>query len=157
MKSLIDQHRERHEDFMEILANIRTFLISDHLTIKINAKAVYEMLLGLSRLVQFHLSGENHNIYNILITHQNAMIRGMAWCFIDSEKPIRRVFESHYNKWLNNCTFNFTGDFITETLNMLDMLERHIQLEKYILLPKVEDAINLYGQPRSQVSQIQGI
>ncbi|CAK0746809.1 Hemerythrin-like domain-containing protein [Gammaproteobacteria bacterium] len=140
MNSLINEHRNHHRKLLEIMDNLRILLVPERLDIRLNAKAAHQMLRHLAELVQVHLSDENHNLYPGLITHQNAAVRSLAWCFVDGERPICLVFGGYHQKLLEKRSFNFSSDFLAETLKMVEVLERHIHLEENTLFPSVEMA-----------------
>ena len=149
MNSLIKEHRDQHWELLNVLGDIRILLIPDRLTVRSNARAARRMLCHLGKLVQTHLSCEKHDLYPNLMTHQDAALRSMAWSFIERENPICRAFGSYRKKLIKIGSLHFSKDFITETLNLLDMLERHILLEEFTIFPKVEMAITHDKQFRS--------
>ncbi len=153
MNSLIEEHLDRHQELLDLLGGLRILLSPGQLTIRPNARIAYQMLCSLSKLAQTHLSSENRNLYPALIAHSDAKLRSIAWGFIDAEKPIRQTFDSYHKKWLKDCSFNFTSDFIEDTLAMFDVLERRIRLEAYILFPKVEEVALRDGRLGSRVTE----
>ena len=61
---------------------------------------------------------------------------------------MRKTFDDYYKKWLRNCDFDFSGDFLKDTREMLDMLLYRIEREGQVLFPKVRE-IGMFEQARA--------
>ena len=53
---------------------------------------------------------------------------------------MRKQFDSYHSKWLKNCDFNFSDEFIAETFEIFDMIEDRIKREESILIPTLENS-----------------
>ena len=72
--------------------------------------------------------------------HEDPKLKSLAWGFISGEKPLRKQFEGYYQKWLKDCDFNFTEEFLQQTMELFDAIEVRLDREKTVLLPKVEQS-----------------
>lgn len=128
----------RHSNLLEMISDVRKMLNHEILSIKPNAKLAYEMICSLAEKMKEHLSAEDRGLYPPLLTHEDPQVKQVAWGFINGEKPLRKMFDDYHRKWLKDCDFAFSDDFIRETDDMLQMLETRIEREQTILLPKLE-------------------
>ncbi len=54
------------------------------------------------------------------------------------EKPLRRWFKDYNDKWLKNCDFEFTDEFLQETNEVIAILIDRVKREEKILFPRLE-------------------
>jgi len=134
----LDSVRSRHASLLEMISDLRAMLKPEILSIKPNAKLAYETLCSLSDRMKDHLAKEDAGLYPRLLTHESPQVKSIAWGFINGEKPLRKMFDDYHKKWLKDCDFNFTQDFLGDTHEMLEMLESRIDRERTVLLPKLE-------------------
>jgi hemerythrin-like domain-containing protein len=71
------------------------------------------------------------------LIHEDPRVKSIAWGFISGEKPLRRTFDEYYKKWLKDCDFNFSDEFLEETREIFDMLTYRIDREEQVLFPKL--------------------
>jgi len=133
----LDSVKGRHSDLLEMISDIRQMLTPEILSIRPNAKLAYETICSLSDKMKQHLSAEDEGLYPPLLTHEDPRVKSVAWGFINGEKPLRKMFDSYHKKWLKDCDFSFTEEFMRDTHEMLSMLETRIDREQTILLPKL--------------------
>ena len=48
-----------------------------------------------------------------------------------------QTFDDYHKHWLKNCDFNFTEDFLAETHEIFDMVDKRIDREEQVLFPKL--------------------
>ena len=135
----LDSFLSRHAELLQMIEDLRTILEPELLTIRPNAQTAYELLCDLSDKVKYHLAQEDKGLYPSLLIHEDPKVKSIAWGFISGEKPLRKTFDDYYKKWLKNCDFAFTEDFLKETREMCDMLLYRIEREEQVLLPKLRE------------------
>ena len=147
MQSL-DSYLGRHAELLQMVEDLQSILKPELLTIRPNAKTAHELLCDLSDKVKYHLAQEDKGLYPSLLIHADPKVKSIAWGFISGEKPLRKTFDDYYKKWLKDCDFHFTDDFMKETREMLDMLLYRIEREEQVLFPKVRE-IGMFEQARA--------
>ncbi len=130
-------YQENHEELKRMIEDLRLLMTPEQLKIRPNAKTAYELMCELARKVKAHLAEEDRDLYPSLLIHEDPRVKSIAWGFISGEKPLRRTFEEYHRKWLKNCDFNFTAEFLEESHEIFDMLTYRIEREERILLPKM--------------------
>jgi hemerythrin-like domain-containing protein len=120
-----------------MIDDLRSILTPEQLKIRPNAKTAYELLCDLAKKVKRHLAEEDKQLYPNLLIHEDPKVKSIAWGFISGEKPLRRTFDEYHKRWLKNCDFNFTDDFVEETREIFDMLSYRIDREEQVLFPKL--------------------
>ncbi|MCB1859741.1 MAG: hemerythrin domain-containing protein [Gammaproteobacteria bacterium] len=123
-----------------MLSNLKIMLKPELLGIKPNAQAAHEHLCLLGKKLKQHLSEEDRGVYPPLLTHEDPKLKSLAWGFISGEKPLRKQFESYYQKWLKECDFSFNEAFLQETEEVFSAIESRIQREQAVLLPRLEES-----------------
>ena len=136
MQSL-ESYRKHHSEILGMIEDLRSLLTKEQLTIRPNAKTAYQMLCDLSAKVRTHLAEEDKGLYPALLIHEDPKVKSIAWGFISGEKPLRQMFDDYYRKWLKNCDFNFSSEFVSETDDIFDMVLRRVEREEQILFPKL--------------------
>ncbi len=136
----LQDFRERQADLRGMISDLKVMLKPEQLKVIPNAKAAHEHLCLLGRKLKDHLSAEDKGLYPPLLTHEDPKLKSLAWGFISGEKPLRRQFENYHNKWLKDCDFNFSQDFLSETLEVFGAIEGRLEREQDILLPKLEES-----------------
>lgn len=135
----LESYRANHAQLREMIEELRSVMTIDNLKIRPNAKTAYQMVCGLSEKVRDHLAEEDKGLYPSLLIHQDPTVKSIAWGFISGEKPLRKTFDDYHKKWLKNCDFNFTEEFVAETNEMFAMLLSRIEREENILFPKLQE------------------
>ena len=136
--SALDNVKNRHVSLLETISDLRAMLKPEILSIRPNAKLAYETICSLSDNMKDHLAKEDASLYPSLLTHENPQVKSIAWGFINGEKPLRKMFDDYHRKWLKNCDFNFTEEFLVDTHEVLELLESRIDRERTVLIPKLE-------------------
>jgi hypothetical protein len=143
----LDGYRDNHSDLRQMIDDLRQLLQPELLKIRPNAKTAYQLLCDLGTKVKAHLAEEDKRLYPSLLTHEDPRVKSIAWGFISGEKPLRRSFDDYHRKWLKNCDFNFTPEFLEETHEIFDMVACRIDREEQVLLPKLVE-IGMFHENR---------
>jgi len=132
-----DGYRSTHSDLRQMIDDLRALLTAEQLRIRPNAQIAYEMLCDLGERVRRHLAEEDCGLYPNLLIHEDPKVKSLAWHFISGEKPLRQTFDDYYGRWLKNCDFNFSAEFLAETHEVFDMVGQRIDREEQVLIPKL--------------------
>jgi hypothetical protein len=135
----LESYRSTHGDLKEMIEELKLVMTVDNLKIRPNAKTAYQMMCTLAERVKEHLAEEDKGLYPALLIHQDPSVKSIAWGFISGEKPLRKTFDDYHKKWLKDCDFNFTAEFVAETNEMFAMLLSRIEREEKILFPKLKE------------------
>jgi hypothetical protein len=130
-------YRSRHAELTQMVTDLNAIMTPENLRIRPNARTAYELLCDLADKVKAHLAEEDRGLYPNLLIHEDPKIKSIAWGFIRGEKPLRKTFDDYHKKWLKNCDFNFTDQFMQETREVFDMVLYRIEREEQVLLPKL--------------------
>ncbi|UHD16651.1 hemerythrin domain-containing protein [Thiocapsa bogorovii] len=133
----LEDYRHTHGELRQMIEDLRSLLTPEQLRIRPNAKTAYELLCDLGTKVRSHLADEDRSLYPTLLIHEDPKVKSIAWGFISGEKPLRKTFDDYHKHWLKNCDFNFTEDFLAETHEIFDMVDKRIDREEQVLFPKL--------------------
>lgn len=133
----LDSYKGTHAELRQMIDDLSSILSMEQLRIRPNAKTAYELLCDLGEKVRRHLAEEDRSLYPSLLIHEDPKVKSIAWGFISGEKPLRKTFDDYHKRWLKNCDFNFTEEFLAETHEVFDMLSHRIEREEQVLLPKL--------------------
>ena len=133
----LDSYRGTHAELRQMIDDLRSILSLEQLRIRPNAKTAYELLCDLGEKVRRHLAEEDRSLYPSLLIHEDPKVKSIAWGFISGEKPLRKTFDDYHKRWLKNCDFNFTDEFLMETHEVFDMVAQRIEREEQVLFPKL--------------------
>ncbi|MCU7917420.1 MAG: hemerythrin domain-containing protein [Candidatus Thiodiazotropha sp. (ex Dulcina madagascariensis)] len=136
--STLESLKGSHTDMQEIISDLRAMMTREQLSIRPNAMTAHKMICDLAEKMKVHMSEQDRGIYPDLLTHQDPKLKSMAWGFLNGQKPMRKQFDQYHGRWLKNCDFNFTDEFIADTFEVFDMIEDRIQREETILIPTLE-------------------
>lgn len=136
--STIDSMKGSHGEMQVMIKDLRAMMTKDQLKIRPNAMTTHKLLCELADKMKSHMSSQDQEVYPGLLIHEDPKLKSMAWGFLNGQKPMRKQFDDYYNKWLKNCDFNFTDDFMAETFEIFDMVEERINREQTVLLPTLE-------------------
>jgi hemerythrin-like domain-containing protein len=146
MQSL-DGYRSTHSELRQMIEDLRALLTREQLRIRPNARTAYELLCDLGEKVRRHLADEDRSLYPSLLIHEDPKVKSIAWGFISGEKPLRKTFDEYHKRWLKNCDFNFSDEFLAETREVFDMVGQRIEREEQVLLPKLVE-IGMFQEAR---------
>jgi hemerythrin-like domain-containing protein len=133
----LDGYRQSHSELRQMIDDLRAIMTRDQLKIRPNAKTAYELLCDLGEKMKGHLAEEDKRLYPTLLIHEDPRVKSIAWGFISGEKPLRKGFDDYYKRWLKDCDFQFTEEFLEETNEVFDMISQRIDREEQVLLPKL--------------------
>jgi hemerythrin-like domain-containing protein len=143
----LDSYRGTHAELRQMIDDLRSILTMEQLRIRPNAKTAYELLCDLAEKVRAHLAEEDRSLYPSLLIHEDPKVKSIAWGFISGEKPLRKTFDDYHKRWLKNCDFNFTDEFLRETHEVFDMVAHRIEREEQVLFPKLVE-IGMFQEAR---------
>lgn len=143
----LNSYRHSHTELRQMIDDLESLLTPELLKIRPNAKTAYELLCNLGTKVRSHLAEEDRTLYPTLLIHEDPKVKSIAWGFISGEKPLRKVFDDYHKRWLKNCEFNFTDDFLAETHEVFEMVAKRIDREEQVLVPKLLE-IGLFQETR---------
>jgi hemerythrin-like domain-containing protein len=144
----LDSYRGTHAELRQMIDDLRSVLTLDQLRVRPNAKTAYELLCDLGEKVRTHLAEEDRSLYPSLLIHEDPKVKSIAWGFISGEKPLRKTFDDYHKRWLKNCDFNFTDEFLAETHEVFDMVSKRIEREEQVLFPKLVE-IGMFQDARA--------
>ncbi|MBK1722665.1 hemerythrin domain-containing protein [Thiocystis violacea] len=150
--STLEDYRNSHAELRQMIDDLKAILRPDLLHIRPNAKTAYELLCDLGVKVRRHLAEEDRSIYPTLLIHEDPRVKSIAWGFISGEKPLRKIFDDYHKRWLKNCDFNFTEEFLAETHEVFGMVAQRIDREEQVLFPKLVEIGLFQEQPGSDRS-----
>jgi hypothetical protein len=141
-------YRSSHTDLRQMIEDLKCLLTPEMLKIRPNAKTAYQLLCELGTKVRAHLGEEDRGVYPSLLIHEDPRVKSLAWGFINGERPLRRAFDDYHRKWLKNCDFNFTQEFIDESRDIFQMVSDRIDRENLVLFPKLVE-IGIFEEARA--------
>lgn len=138
MTTLNDLHNRRHE-LREMALVIQNLMKPEQLRIGPIAKVTHILVCDLCEMMQNHLADQHKSVYPTLLTHDDQSIKNMAWGLINNDKLLKPEFNTYKKRWLKDCEFQFSDQFVEDTNEILKALIQRIDLEKNTILPKMED------------------
>ena len=151
----LNGYRDSHSELRQMIDDLRSIMTPEMLKIRPNARTAYQLMCDLAKKVKHHLSEEDRQLYPNLLIHEDPKVKSIAWGFISGEKPLRRTFDEYHKKWLKDCDFNFTDEFMEETREIFDMLSYRIDREEQVLLPNLLE-IGLFGDTQALADRTAG-
>jgi hemerythrin-like domain-containing protein len=143
----LDSYRGSHAELRQMIDDLRSLLTAEQLRIRPNAKTAYELLCDLGEKVRRHLAAEDRSLYPSLLIHEDPRVKSIAWGFISGEKPLRKTFDDYHKRWLKNCDFQFSEEFLAETREVFEMVDQRIEREERVLFPKLVE-IGMFQEAR---------
>ncbi|MES9959857.1 MAG: hemerythrin domain-containing protein [Sedimenticola sp.] len=137
---VLDDFRGRQTEISQMISDLRAIMTPEQLKIRPTAETAHKLLCDLGQKLKNHLSAEDKGVYPPLLTHEDPKLKSLAWGFISGQKPLRKQFESYHQRWLKDCNFEFTQDFMDATIELFDAIEMRIDRESTVLLPKLEQS-----------------
>ncbi len=139
MTTISDLHRRRRE-IIEIASAVEKLLVPEQLAIPSIAKVTHILLCDLCAAMTDHLADEHKSIYPSLLTHGDQNMQNMAWGLLNNDKLLKPEFSTYKSKWLKDCEFQFTEDFLADTRAILQTLRQRMDLEERTVVPRLEEA-----------------
>lgn len=138
MTTLSDMHQRRHE-IREMAAVIQGLMTPEQLAIGAISKVTHILVCDLCEMMNDHLADQHKTVYPALLTHDEQSIKNMAWGLINNDKLLKPEFTAYKKRWLKDCEFQFSDEFIQDTNEILKSLHQRIDLEKNTILPRLEE------------------
>ena len=132
-------HLQRQQDeILKISSVIRDLLDPAQLRVSSIAEVTHILLCDLCEKLSKHLSDEHKGVYPALLVDKDLNIYNLAWDLINYDKPLREEFSTYKKRWLKDCEFQFTEEFIKDTIETLNFMERRLEMESRYLIPYLE-------------------
>ncbi len=131
-------YHEQHAEILGMVEELRPLLNKESLQVRMVAKAARNLLCEISKKLREHLVEEDKELYPSLLTHQDDKVRTTAWGFISGQHTLRQWTEQYHKKWLKDCDFEFSEEFIKDTNELLDLLAVRVDREERFLFPKLK-------------------
>ena len=138
--NVLDNLKGSHAEMLDIISDLRAMMTKEQLNIRPNAMTTHKLICDLADKMKAHMSSQDKSIYPGLLIHQDPKLKSMAWGFLNGQKPMKKQFERYHAKWLKDCDFEFSDEFIGETMEIFEMIEDRIQREESILIPTLESS-----------------
>ncbi len=138
--SAIENLKDSHAEMLDVIGDLRAMLTKEQLSIRPNAMTAHKLICELAEKMKGHMAEQDKSIYPDLLIHQDPKLKSMAWGFLNGQKPMRKQFDNYHAKWLKDCDFNFSDEFIADTFEIFDMIEDRIKREESILIPTLENS-----------------
>jgi regulator of sigma D len=139
MTTLADLKNQQGE-IREMTTALLNLLSPEQQAVGTIAQVTHTLLCDLCDKVNQHLAEEHKGVFPELLSHGDQSVQNMVWGFINNDKPLRVEFRDYQQKWLKNCEYAVSTDFIRETKQILETLEERMQLEDSKMMPKLEAA-----------------
>ena len=136
--STIETLKDSHAGMLDMISDLRAMMTKEQLSIRPNAMTTHKLICDLAEKMKGHMSEQDKSVYPDLLIHRDPKLKSMAWGFLNGQKPMRKQFDQYHAKWLKNCDFNFSDEFIADTFEIFDMIEERIKREESILIPTLE-------------------
>ncbi|MEA3277404.1 MAG: hemerythrin domain-containing protein [Pseudomonadota bacterium] len=134
----VSVYREQHKELLGMAEELRPLLNREQLRIRPVAKSAHTLLCEIAAKLKDHLANEDKELYPSLLTHSDLKVRSTAWKFISGEHSLRLWFEAYNKKWLKNCDFEFSDEFLKDTNHLLETLAARVEREERFLFPRLE-------------------
>lgn len=138
--STIENLKGSHAEMLDVISDLRAMMTKEQLSIRPNAMTAHKLICDLADKMKEHMSEQDKSIYPDLLIQQDPKLKSMAWGFLNGQKPMRKQFDQYHAKWLKNCDFNFSEEFVADTFEIFDMIEDRIKREESILIPTLENS-----------------
>ena len=134
----INELHERRKNILEIASAVKSLMGPEQLSVMPIAKVTHILLCDLCDLMTDHLADEHKSVYPTLLTNKNQDIQNMAWGLINNDRLLKPEFSSYKKRWLKDCEFQFTEEFVADTNEILETLQHRMDLEKNTVIPRLE-------------------
>lgn len=131
------RYQEHHVALKEMIGDLQSLLNPEMCRISANGELAHHLLSDLMDRVKEHLRDEDRDLYPFLLVHEDPRVKGIAWEFIRTERPLRRTFEKYQKKWLQRCNFPLNEAFLRETDEIFKVLSDRMEREEQVLFPKL--------------------
>lgn len=136
----LQELRSQQNEIREMTAALLNLLTPEQQAVGTIARVTHTLLCDLCASVNNHLAEEHRGVFPELLSRGDQAVQNMVWGFINNDKPLRLEFNEYRHKYLRDCEYAVTMEFIDETKQMLRMLDERISLEHSKMMPKLEAA-----------------
>lgn len=135
----VNFYYEQHAEILGMVEELRPLLNKESLQVRPVAKTAHKLLCDIAAKLKEHLAEEDKELYPSLLTHEDAKVRNTAWGFINGQNALRQWTDQYNKKWLKDCNFEFTDEFLKDTNELLGLLAVRVDREEHVLFPKLQD------------------
>ena len=118
--STIENLKGSHAEMLDVISDLRAMMTKEQLSIRPNAMTAHKLICELADKMKGHMSEQDKSIYPDLLIQQDPKLKSMAWGFLNGQKPMRKQFDQYHAKWLKNCDFNFSDEFVADTFDIFE-------------------------------------
>ena len=134
----VSVYLQQHKEILAMVEDLLPLLNKEQLQIRSMAKIAHKLICDIAKKLKEHLEQEDKELYPSLLTHSDQKVRSMAWGYISGEHSLRKSFGDYNKKWLKNCDFEFSDEFLQDTLDLLETLGARVEREEQYLFPRLE-------------------
>jgi hypothetical protein len=120
-----------------MVEDLKPLLNQESLKIRTVAKTAHGLLCEIAKKIREHLVEEDKELYPSLLAHQDEKVRTTAWGFISGQHSLRQWTQDYHKKWLKDCDFAFTDEFLKDTNELLELLALRVDREERFLFPRL--------------------
>ena len=135
----VNELHARRRDILEIASTVESLLSPKQLRVVPIAKVAHILLCDLCDMMTDHLADEHKSVYPAMLTSESQEMHNIAWGLIKNDRMLKPEFLNYKKRWLKDCEFQFTEEFVDDTKEMLDTLHHRMDLEKNNVLPKIAE------------------
>lgn len=139
MTTLVELKNQQGE-IREMTTALLNLLTPEQQAVGTIARVTHTLLCDLCDKVTEHLAEEHKGVFPELLSRGDQSVQNMVWGFINNDKPLRDHFNGYRHKWLRDCEYAVSMEFIQETKDILETLESRMELEDTKMMPKLEAA-----------------
>jgi len=134
----VSHFHDQHAEILGMVEDLKPLLNQESLKIRTVAKTAHNLLCEMVKKVKEHLVEEDKELYPSLLAHRDEKVRTTAWGFISGQHSLRQWTEEYHKKWLKDCNFEFTDEFLKDTNELLELLAVRVDREERFLFPRLE-------------------
>ncbi|MEI6414620.1 MAG: hemerythrin domain-containing protein [Pseudomonadota bacterium] len=129
---------DTHAEIRSMVTELKQLMTQEQLAIRPTARTAHQMLCDLTGIIHDHLAEEDKHLYPPLLQHEDPKIRNLVWGFLNGEKAVRKQCDDYRHKWLKECRFEFSDEFMAATQEVLDHVLVRFEQEETLLFPKLQ-------------------
>jgi len=135
----LEELKAQQGEIREISRAVHNLMTPEQQAVGTIARITHTLLCDLCDKVTNHLAEEHQGVFPTLLSHGDQKVKNMVWGFINNDKPLRDSFKKYKKVWLKECNYEVSLAFISETREILEMLEDRLHLEDTSMIPRLEE------------------
>lgn len=128
----------QQNEIVEISGVINSLLNKEQLAIKAIAKVAHSLLCELCEKMDAHLAEEHKGVFPSLLTSHDSNTQNLAKGLINNDRFLKPEFKKYQKRWLKDCKFEFTDEFIKDSKDILATVMKRMDIEYHTMIPKLE-------------------